>query len=298
MDPNKYLQQVLTSQNLDDTSNELKRIKAHRESVESLLKEKYGTVPIIRYGGSKAKGTMNRESYDLDIICYFPHDSTVAGQTLESIYNDVCKTLEKKFYVERKTSALRLRGKDADSYQVDFHVDVVPGRYVDDKKQDTFLHQENCSKERLKTNLEVHIDHVKNSGVVSVIRLMKLWRVRNGLRVRQFVLELLVIKLLQDRKSDTLSKQLEYLWQEFRDHADDLAVEDPANPDGNDLSGVVDEARLSLSSVASQTLSTLGNSGWEAIFGEASNLSDDDKRGSLPRLVATVRTPTKPWSQQ
>ncbi len=296
MESDKYLQQVLISQNLDDTSDELKMIERHREAVESLLKEEYRAVPIIRYGGSKAKGTMNKESYDLDIICYFPHDSIVAGETLGAIYNDVCKTLEKKYYVERKTSALRLRGKDRDSHQADFHVDVVPGRYVDDKNQDVFLHQENCPKERLKTNLQVHIDHVKNSGVVNAIRLMKLWRVRNELQVRQFVLELLVIKLLQNRKSDTLSKQLKYLWQEFRDHPDDLSVEDPANPEGNDLSGLVDDARSSLSSVANCTLSTLENGGWKEIFGEAENLNNDDKRSALPRLVTTVQTPTKPWS--
>jgi hypothetical protein len=35
-------------------------------------------------------------------------------------------------------------------------------------------------KKRLKTNLDVHLDHVRDSGVIDAIRLAKLWGVRNG----------------------------------------------------------------------------------------------------------------------
>src|SRR5262245_26426721 len=189
MNDNEYLKQVLASQNLGEDSEELKTLQKHREKVEKLLRKAFGSKPTIQYGGSKAKGTMNKESYDLDLICYFSRNDTSAGETLEDIYNNVCKSLEKDYLVERRTSALRLKGRGTES-GVDFHIDVVPGRYVDDSKTDVFLHQENGTKERLKTNLQVHIDHVKNSGVVEAIRLMKLWRVRNQVTVRQFILEL------------------------------------------------------------------------------------------------------------
>jgi len=295
MNDNDYLKKVLKSQTLAEDSEELKALRKHRDAVEKLLRKSFGFAPTIRYGGSMAKGTMNKVSYDLDIICYFPHDSTVAGKTLKEIYDHVCAVLEKDYFVERKASALRLRSRDSKSYKQDFHIDVVPGRYIDDTKTDVFLHQEGGTKEYLKTNLETHINHVKDSGVVEAIRLMKLWRVWNGVVVKPFVLDLLTIKLLDSRKSDDLTSQLEHVWQEFRDHPEELAVEDPANPKGNDLSDLMDAARWSLSSVARSTLTTLENGGWEAIFGKVDDLSDDDRSSSLRGLVGTVQTPTKPW---
>jgi hypothetical protein len=294
MTDNEYLQRTLASQNLAEDSDELKALRRRRDKVEKLLRKHYGSVPKIGYGGSMAKGTMNLESFDLDVICYFPHDSTVAGKTLEDIYDSVCSTLENDYFVERRTSALRLRSRDAETYQVDFHIDVVPGRYIDDTDSDVFLHQESGTKECLKTNLQVHIDHVRNSGVVDAIRLMKLWLVRNAVPVRQFVLELLTVKLLAERKTDDLTSQLEYIWAEFRDHPSSLAVEDPANPNGNDLSKLIDAARWSLCSIADSTLRTLSQSGWEAVY--PISAAQADRGAGLRQIAAAVPKPIKPWS--
>ena len=106
MTDNEYLQAVLKSQDLADDSAELKALTARREDVEALLRRAFpDSSPTIRYGGSKAKGTLIKESYDLDIVCYFPHDDTTAGDTLEDIYNNVAAALEKDYAVERKRSA-------------------------------------------------------------------------------------------------------------------------------------------------------------------------------------------------
>ena len=154
-------------------------------------------------------------------------------------------------------------------------------------------------KQRLKTNLQVHIDHIKDSGVISAIRLIKLWRVRNGIIAKTFVLELLVVKLLEKKKSSGLSVQLKHVWTEFRDNADGLAVEDPANPKGNDLKPLLDEARAQLSMVAATTLALIESSGWEAVFGELDDDDDDDdddaKKAALSAAAVHVEGSTKPW---
>src|SRR5687767_2863600 len=152
MTPNEYLAEVLSAQTLASNSPELKDLQERRAEVEEHLREHFDdSSPTIRYGGSKAKGTLIKESYDLDIVCYFPHDDTTAGETLEDIYNNVAAALEKDYSVERKRSALRLRDKN----MVDFHIDVVPGSFTDDSETDCFLYQENGEKCRLKTNLQV-----------------------------------------------------------------------------------------------------------------------------------------------
>ncbi len=286
----EYLKEILESQNLADDSAELKRLMEQRKDVERILRDAFPDCsPTIRYGGSKAKGTLIKEAYDLDLACYFPHDDETAGSSLEDIYNNVAKALEKEYSVLRKRSALRLRDKD----EVDFRIDVVPGRFTDDKKQDCYLHQEAGDKKWLKTNLDVHITHVRDSERLDAIRLLKLWKTRKALGVKQFAFELLIIKLLEgSRKS--LPDQLKHVWTELRDRDEPVPVEDPANPAGNDLADLLNTQVWSeLSSVAADTLLTLDANGWEAVFGKVP--TDSGKTASLLAAAASVSVRTKPW---
>jgi len=297
MDTNEYLQKILESQTLSTDSGELKDLQKHRADIEEVLRKKFSeSSPTIRYGGSKAKGTMIRESYDLDIICYFPHDDKAAGETLKDVYNNVYKSLSERYLVEPKSSALRIKDRDPKNYNVDFHIDVVPGRYTDDSRKDAYLYQASGEKERLKTNLDIHIKHIKESGFTDAIRLFKLWKVRNGLRVKTFALELLTIESLKGSRLSNLSLQLEYVWERLRDDIKEISIEDPANPQGNDLSDLLSPAiQLELSSVATKTLEAIQNSGWEAVFGPVEGESKDKKSDALRRAVVSVTTPTKPW---
>ena len=132
MTPTEYLNALLKSQNLEEGSTEIKDLRKHRGEVETLIRAKFPS-PTIRYGGSKAKGTMIRDSYDLDLPCYFSNDDTSAGDTLEEIFESVKAALAQDYWVEVKASALRLRSKDM---KTDFHIDVVPGRFTDDAEAD------------------------------------------------------------------------------------------------------------------------------------------------------------------
>jgi hypothetical protein len=298
MNDNEYLEAILRQQTLAHGCEELKELQVHRAKVESLLKDFFPRCsPTIRYGGSHAKGTMIKMAYDLDVICYFPHDDTAAGETLEDIYRNVQKSVESDYWIEQKPSALRLRSRDPRHLQEDFHVDVVPGRYTDENKDDAYLYQSSGDKKRLKTNLNKHINHVRDSGVTGAIRLLKFWRVRNGLCIKHFALELLTIKLLNESKSLGVADQLAHVLTEFRDHASSLAIEDPANPSGNDLSTLLDDSiRGELSGVARATLESAKHCGWQAVFGPIDSVGDDRRIELLNRAVKNVERPSKPWS--
>ena len=296
MTADEYLNEVLVSQNLEEGSDEIKALQKHRAEVEKVIRDNFkDTAVTIRYAGSKAKGTMDKESYDLDIVSYVSSGDNTAGESLEAIYDNHKKTLSKNYLVEAKGSALRLKGCGADNLGVDFHIDVVPGRFTDDTKTDAYLYQSSGDKKRLKTNLDVHLDYVRESGVIDAIRLAKLWKVRNGLLVRTFVLELAVIKLLEGHKKESISKQLEHFFTELRDHSTGICVEDPANPHGNDLSGCLDDSlKNQLSSTAKRTLQQIEASGWEAVFGKAQK-QEKAARIEILRNAASAATPTRPW---
>lgn len=63
----EYLNEILQSQTLDADGDELKLLRSRRNDVDKLLRKEFGSAPSVRYGGSKAKGTMIKDSYDLDI---------------------------------------------------------------------------------------------------------------------------------------------------------------------------------------------------------------------------------------
>ncbi len=298
MNTNEYLEKIMEQQTFAPDAPELESLRRWRDEVKSLLREDFPT-SSIRWGGSMAKGTMIRESYDGDVTCYLPHDEDVAGKTLSEIYDNVARTLAERFAVERKRSALRVKDpstQESKGFPEDLHIDVVPGRFTGDENDDVFLHQENGEKERLKTNLQVHVNHIRESGVRPAIRLMKLWNVRNGIRAKTFVLELLVVELLKQRKTAGLDRQLEHVWTELRDHPATLAVEDPANPSGNDLRPLLDEARGRLSSVAATTLHLIEESEWEAVFGPLDDEEDgEERKAALDKAASAVVIPTRPW---
>lgn len=291
MTPHEYLTAVLEAQVLDEDGAELKALRQRRDEIESYLKEVFGSSPTIRYGGSQAKGTLIKDSYDLDLVCYFPRDDQDAGGTLRQIFENVKTALEERYVVVPKTSALRVQSRD----HLDFHVDVVPGRFIDDKTYDVFLHQRTGEKERLKTNIEKHIKHVRESGVRDAIKLSKLWRARHAVEVKTFVLELAVIDILQGTNVG-IDGQLREVLESLRDDAGSVTIADPANPTGNDLSALWSDAvRAGVASTASSTLRTVDALGWEGVFGKLAKKALADVAGGLRQAAHAVAVPSRPW---
>jgi hypothetical protein len=64
MTSNEYLPAVLKAQDLEDDSRELRDLRERRDEVEGRIREAFGDSPSIRYGGSQAKGTLNKDTYD------------------------------------------------------------------------------------------------------------------------------------------------------------------------------------------------------------------------------------------
>ena len=291
MKVNEFLQDLLKSQT--PTSGMLDDLTNNREEVEGFLREKFGDDPKIRYAGSKVKGTMIKENYDLDIICYFPRD---CGSEIEEIYKDVHKKLQEKYSVTPKTTALRIQKIADDESQIDYHIDVVPGRFIDEKEQDAFLYQSQGKEKRIKTNLDTHIKFFKESGCVDIIKLVKIWNIRNNVNLKTFMLELLVVKCLSGSRSKSdLEISFKKVLECMSDEILKIRLEDPANTNNivSDNCSEVEKNTIALR--AKSALFSInkdpGNIDvWRSIF----------KEFSPAKAVATgpsviVRNPSKPW---
>jgi hypothetical protein len=294
MATNDYFKSVLAAQTPTDDSPEMNELQTNRAAVEKVLREGFpGASATIRYGGSTAKGTLILESYDLDIVFYVPNANNTAGETLKEIFGNVKAALAKHYAVEPKTSALRLRSTDRRS---DLHIDVVPGRFTDDSKTDCYLHQANGNKDRLKTNLDVHIKHIRDSGVLDALRLLKLLRVRRAIQVKQFAYELLGVQVLKGKRR-SIEEQLDYFCTEIANSEQSIAIEDPANPGGNDLSVLLKTAWPGLRQAARAILQQAKTSGWEGVIGKPSAVPATNRAPRLEVIRQSTSSVTIPWAE-
>lgn len=296
MENNEYLKSLLDREKLTEDSSEISELQKHREKIEKIIRDKFGSSPQIIYGGSKAKHTMIRESYDLDIICSFKFDDISAGRTLKEIRDNIKKILADSYFIdESKKLSLRLKDKEN---QTDYHIDFIVGRFEDEKEKYENLYWNGPEKDYIRTSPDVQISFIRDSKLNDVIRLVKLWRIKYGLNIKTFILELLVIKILNGVKNkDDFELNLIKFWKDIKDNIKNIAVEDPANPSGNDLSDAFnDSIKDSLSFASENTLESIKNYGWESIFGVAKSLSDKEKISILNQSVQGSTTKIKPWA--
>ncbi len=228
-----------------------KRLANLRDRVEKALRAKHGSEPKIRYAGSYAKGTMIRDSFDLDIVMYFPHTDT---RSLKEMFLSVYRSLKAAGHkVQPKTVSLQI-GTGA------LHVDVVPAHAHDASFKYASLFRRD-TKSPLKTSIDDHIDAVKKSGARDIIKLMKVWRVQRSLtKWKTFALEQIVIRALDGEREEDLAfgmiKTLEFIEANIRE----IRLVDPAN--SNNEIEMPKALRFRLQMVAQHTL----NSIWKKIL--------------------------------
>lgn len=213
-----------------------------RAGLELTLRGKYGASPRIYYGGSFGKDTMIRASYDLDIIVYFPHTNATP---VRDLYAGVYNTLKNSgLIVQPKTVAIRL------PYEGGFHIDVVPGKAQDATFRYATLYKNPGS--TLQTSLKVHIEAVRRSGMRDMVRLIKLWRVRQGLSWETFALEIAVVRALAGKPITDYSTSTIAVWQFIQSSLARARLVDPANTNneiamsGADRASVIRAASASL----------------------------------------------------
>jgi len=269
MTPETFLQSLLATQGL--STEQERELQAHKKEVTDFLRAEFGNAPTIKYAGSREKGTMIAHQYDLDIVCYFPSSDT---RSLKEIRQDVATHLEKKYTIHSRASAERITHLKGISAPDGYHIDVVPGRFIEGTK-DVFLHVGYGEKERIQTNLKTHIDHIVNSGCVPVIRLMKLWACRNNIGIKTFILELFVVRALSgSRDKANLTRSFRQVIETLNDDFGALQLIDPANTNNVVSRSITPPERGAVVRAASDAMDKIGRSDdvsdWRAVFCESS----------------------------
>ncbi len=183
--------------------------------------QKWGNSYLVKaeFSGSLAKGTGINIGTDADI--FISVSSTTPG-TLADLYETLFNAVSQSGYAARKQNVSI--GTTVNGYQID----LVPGRRQSHYGNDHSLYK-NKSGTWTQTNINTHIDHVKNSNRIEEIRLAKIWRQLHNLEFPSFYLEMAVIDSLKYSTVGDLSGNFLKVLELFGDDLPTKRYVDPAN---------------------------------------------------------------------
>lgn len=197
MSTEEYLRNILNGQNL--TQNQIENLKSQSNAiVETIITEIDGN-PTIYNGGSYAKGTMIRASYDLDVVIYWAYNFQYSPQNL---YYEVGRVLQRNGW--------NLRSKKVGweiPFPGDFHIDIIPGKRIMSQRNFAYLFNRDLEN-RFRTSVKKQVNYVKKSRRQDTIRLMKLWKKRKNVPIKTFILESFVVKGCKGIERSSLEPQL------------------------------------------------------------------------------------------
>ncbi|MEK9174941.1 MAG: nucleotidyltransferase [Patescibacteria group bacterium] len=182
-----------------------------------------GHAYILKLSGSLAKGTAITGATDIDIfISLDPSVSTC--NTLENVYSTLRNRFNGAGYTAREQNVSV--GIDHTGLKIDVvarvkHHILGLDHSVWKRKAKTWT----------KTNIDAHINLVKNSGRISDIKAIKIWRKLHDLDFPSFYLELSVIEALKgtgligSSPANNFVKVMNYLVDDF----ENKVINDPSN---------------------------------------------------------------------
>lgn len=245
MPPDEYLFGLLKTYAV----NTVKAKAAGKQIYPVLEKWSNGYLIKSEFSGSLAKGTGISISTDADI--FLSLSSTTPG-TLADMYDSLNNVMSDAGYSTRKQDVSI--GVTVDSCSID----LVPGRRQSQYGNDHSLYR-NRTGTWTQTDVELHISHVTGSHRVDEIRLMKLWRIRQNLRIPSFYLELLVIDALRYARRGEISVNVWRALEHLRDNIESIRYIDPANT--NNV--VSDDCTMSeKATIAAKARESLGKKDW------------------------------------
>ena len=222
-----YLQNLLIQQKPDPAL--IKILQNDRDNIDRIIRDGTGISKLQTvYAGSYAKGTLIAESFDLDVVVYFPSQ---VPESLVDLHEEVRQILNASGYPSQpKNVALRCNRIFRSGAYPNFHIDVVPGKRI---KNSTFayLYQQETG-QRIRTSVKTHVDVVKATKQRDILKLLKLWKVRQKIDVQTFVLELLFLRFMKIKPSQENRNLCDLLQETFTYIANTIMtikLVDPAN---------------------------------------------------------------------
>ncbi len=204
--PENYLKKVLLAEHLKSNPDYFNKVLKYRNEVKAWLaynfRDKLAAPP--EDSGSFRNKTAIASNYDLDIILAFKR---LSYQTLGEMYYDVFEQIGTEFGSRAKVFKQSKTIGVTFEENLNLHFDIVPGReisnYSVDKKltlyrRPTWIWEKDGT---FKTNIAIQQSFAVNRPEArAIIKLMKIYRDRNGQFLPSLVIEQCVVEALSKSK--------------------------------------------------------------------------------------------------
>lgn len=254
MTPDEYLKQILQKYiiPISKSSQYNQTAISLRPHIESWAS---GYLNEVYWSGSYAKGTAINISTDIDLFISLEH---ATPGTLENMYDTLFNKFNKLGYNPRMQNVSI--GMNVNNISID----LIPARKYSGNTNyhNLWKHKQKTS---IQTNIQEHINLVKNSGRIDEIKIIKIWRDLNNLAFPSINLELAVLEALKGKYIGDLANNvlevLSYLGsEEFRNKK----FIDPSNSNNiisDDLS-LTEKLSISLCALSSKNESDWRKTVW------------------------------------
>ena len=253
MTANQYVESIVKKHKLQDTIDNYTD-NTVVTPLKKIIRNWAGTCLCdIKLSGSRAKGTAIDIATDLDLFISL---SSTTSNTLKEIYNSLYDYVVRQGITARKQNVsigITYQNKD---------VDLVPAKRQGQYGNDHSLYRRKADS-WTKTNIDTHIHKVKNSGRITEIFALKIWRENHSLDFPSIYLECFAMQVLWGRNLYSYADNFRFLLENIRDNIDSKRIIDPANSN-NILS---DELSYNeKKKLAMQATSSLSEKYWESII--------------------------------
>ena len=283
MTNHEYLQTVLDDEKIDHT---VEATKTTRAEIKDFLINHYKNDKTVsyKYAGSIAKGTAVSCGYDIDIGILFNNEDF---DSLEEMFEDVKKTLEKEYgkaNTREQNVSIRVELNSHD-------IDIVPGKRIDNDKSDINLHVNRDDNNRLKSNLHIHVDEIKEFSELKVIRLLKIWKIRKSFKFKSFGLELMIKKAFKNQSLVGLDNKFEYMMNYIVENIDSIVLIDPANSNNDIAETIKPSHKEKIKKYARRALKCIDNDSWATIFDTSDGqcLKKEDAKSLASAFISTPK---------
>jgi hypothetical protein len=241
---NNHLNEVLETHRMSKIQDKMDKYLIKRDKIKDSLESQYNGKIVRRAinSGSYAKFTAVNNRFDIDICQPFRKDSF---GTLQEMADDLYEYFDVEY---RKTDGdLEKVKKQRVSVGLTFLIDneevpmdVVPGRelveggYNETKNLNLHVRAKGDTlPTSTQTNISKHVDLIKGKlDERSIIRLMKIWKIKHNPEIKSFFLELITIKAFEKNAGNIPNgkwNKLKMVMEYIRDNVKTVTLKDPAN---------------------------------------------------------------------
>lgn len=250
MTADEYLKNIIAQKRANSITIDDYRLSNVKSTITNWAGQQLSS---LKQSGSSAKGTAIHGLADLDIFISLKSNTS---ETLKEIYNKLETTFNNAGWSTRRQNV------SIGITHNNLKIDLVPGKIqsgyqnyhsIYSSKKDTWT----------KTNVDLHITKVKNSGRVNEIILTKIWRHIHNIDFPSIYIELTVLDALHNKSTNNLASNFLTVLTYLRDSFVESTVIDPANTN-NTISDML--YKYEKEAIANQARASLNKSTWGEII--------------------------------